>query len=64
MKAFNEIIEDANNRLQKTLSSKKLDRNLVQEAQCKLDIGNENKNLNQHYQNSKSSKLSYKYEQG
>ena len=39
----NETIEDANSRLQETLSSKKLDKKLVQQAKCKLDIGIEHK---------------------
>jgi len=39
LKAADEIISDANNSLQKALAGKKLDRNLVQQAQSKIEIG-------------------------
>lgn len=39
MKAANKIIEDGNSKLQEALSKGKLDRNLVQRAQSKIEIG-------------------------
>ena len=39
----NETIADANSRLQETLSSKKLDKKLVQQAKYELDIVIEHK---------------------
>ena len=39
VKAANEIIEDGNKKLQEALSCKKLDRNIVQSAQSKIEIG-------------------------
>ena len=43
VKAANEIIEDGNKKLQEALLCKKLDRNIVQSAQSKIEIGLERK---------------------
>ena len=43
LKSANEVIEDTNANLQKALSSSKLNRNMIQQAQSKIEIGIERK---------------------